>query len=66
MSTSSISCSFGEDREIWQSLKEAIAHSSGFQSWQQEQAILEAQLEETSMDEQVRVYLRSTLETLAY
>ena len=65
METSTVSCSFEEDREIWNSLKEVIAHSSGFQRWQ-EQTNPKAESEETSLDEQVRGYLRSTLETLAY
>lgn len=65
MVTSSISCSIEQDREIWQSLKEAIAHSSGFQRWQQ-QNNLDRELNKNTLDEQVRGYLRSTLETLAY
>jgi hypothetical protein len=65
MAISSISCSFEEDREIWHSLKEVIADSSGFQRWQEE-TNLDAESEEASLEEQVRGYLRSTLETLAY
>ena len=65
MTTSSIPCSFEEDPEIWHSLKEAIARSSGFRRWQ-EQTNLGAESEEVSLEEQVRGYLRSTLETLAY
>ncbi|MEM9539308.1 MAG: hypothetical protein AAGA60_07325 [Cyanobacteria bacterium P01_E01_bin.42] len=55
------------DREVWQSLKDAIANSSGFQRW-----LLERQLKNTSLsdsentDRLVRSYLRETLETLAY
>ena len=60
-----ISCSLEQDIEIWQSLKEAISDSSGFQRWQEENN-LEAELDKTALDEQVRGYLRSTLETLAY
>ena len=49
-----------EDQEIWQNLQQAIAKSSGFQSWQQENKL------DVTMEEQVKQYLRSTLETLAY
>lgn len=48
------------DQEIWQSLQEAISKSSGFQNWQQENQL------DTSLEDQVKKYLRSTLETLAY
>ncbi len=52
-----------EDSEIWANLKEAIANSSGFQGWQQQQS---KSLTDLSLDKQVRFYLRETLETLAY
>lgn len=55
-----------EKPEIWNSLKSAIAGSSGFQRWQLELLQMEAQLQELSLDHQVRRYLRETLETLAY
>lgn len=51
--------------KIWDSLKGAIASTSGFQSWQTERN-LDNQLQELSLDRQVRRYLRETLETLAY
>ena len=51
-----------EHREIWLSLRQAIATSSGFQSWQQERNIRA----EVDLDKQVRRYLSETLETLAY
>lgn len=51
-----------QEREIWLSLRQAIATSSGFQSWQQERNICA----EVDLDKQVRRYLRETLETLAY
>jgi tryptophan 2,3-dioxygenase len=54
-----------EKPEIWNSLKSAIAASSGFQRWQLERLQMEAQ-QELSLDHQVRRYLRETLETLAY
>ena len=50
------------DRKIWLSLRQAIAKSSGFQSWQQERNIDS----EVDLDKQVRRYLKETLETLAY
>lgn len=51
------------DAEIWQNLKYAIAASSGFQSWQLEG---NDQLKGLRLDQQVQMYLRETLETLAY
>jgi hypothetical protein len=51
------------DDRIWQSLKQAIAASSGFQRWRLEQN-LDTNL--TNLDSLVRRYLRETLETLAY
>ena len=53
-----------DDTQIWDSLKEAIASSSGFESWQFEQELDEE--DDTSLDYRVRRYLRETLETLAY
>lgn len=52
--------SVAHNRAMWHSLKIAIAKSSGFQSWQKENNC------KGSIDEQIRQYLRSTLETLAY
>lgn len=51
---------------IWETLKQAIAASSGFQRWQLEHLPMEAQIQELNLDHQVRRYLRETLETLAY
>ncbi|MGC1308453.1 MAG: hypothetical protein WA885_14605 [Phormidesmis sp.] len=51
------------DSELWQSLKSAIANSSGFQSWRSEQSSI---TETTSTEKLVRAYLREALETLAY
>ena len=51
-----------QDREIWASLRQAISKSSGFQSWKQERKIST----KADLDQQVRHYLRETLETLAY
>ncbi|MEM9001998.1 MAG: hypothetical protein AAGE59_00590 [Cyanobacteria bacterium P01_F01_bin.86] len=53
-----------EDAEIWASLRDAIASSSGFQGWKQQQE--ERSLETQPLDKLVRLYLRETLETLAY
>ena len=50
------------DQEIWLSLRQAIAKSSGFQCWQQEQNLSDS----NDLDLQVRRYLKETLETLAY
>lgn len=51
-----------QDKEIWTSLRQAISKSSGFQSWKQEREIST----KADLDQQVRRYLRETLETLAY
>ncbi len=53
------------DAEIWQNLKQVIADSSGFHRWQQDRNVVIAS-QELSLDDQVRRYLRQTLETLAY
>ena len=50
---------------VWESLKQAIANSSGFKCWQEEQTAESPDLC-SSLDLQVRHYLRQTLETLAY
>lgn len=49
----------------WDSLKSAIATSSGFERWCQEQNDKE-EIQNLSQDERVLEYLRETLETLAY
>jgi hypothetical protein len=56
---------WSEDSQIWQSLKNAIAASSGFQRWQLEQQTVD-RFQSLSLDQQVQRYLRETLETLAY
>ncbi|MEB3309959.1 MAG: hypothetical protein VKJ02_06970 [Snowella sp.] len=53
------------DSAVWESLKQAIAKSSGFKCWQEEQTLEQTDLS-GSLDAQVRHYLRQTLETLAY
>lgn len=56
-----------ESEAIWTSLKRAIAHSSGFQRWQQEEEIHDPVNDATTdLDTQVSAYLRQALETLAY
>jgi hypothetical protein len=50
------------DSQVWESLKRAIAESSGFKSWQLERK----ESGSTSLDVLVHQYLRDTLETLAY
>ena len=52
-----------EDSEIWANLRDAIANSSGFNGWQQQQ---QSTVKALPLDGQVRLYLRETLETLAY
>jgi hypothetical protein len=55
-----------EDSQIWDELKSAIAASSGFQRWRLERISGDRQLQEVNLDRQVSLYLRETLETLAY
>jgi hypothetical protein len=62
MTNSTITSPNEREQEIWFSLRRAIAKSSGFQSWQQERDISS----EMELDQQVRRYLKETLETLAY
>lgn len=53
------------DTAIWDNLKRAIAASSGFQRWQLEHS-RDSQMSALTLEQQVRRYLRETLETLAY
>ena len=48
--------------QFWHNLKYVISASSGFQRWQLE---CNAQLQSLRLDQQVQMYLRETLETLA-
>lgn len=64
-SATSESNQFSQDSKIWDSLKQAIAASSGFQRWQLEHPV-GAQIQDYSLEIRVRRYLRETLETLAY
>lgn len=54
-----------DNQALWDSLKTAIAKSSGFQCWQQAQAE-SMEMPCLELDQQVRDYLKETLETLAY
>lgn len=54
------------DSIIWDSLKQAIAASSGFQRWRLERSVDSNPVEGLGLDHLVRRYLRETLETLAY
>lgn len=62
-STLSRNRQFDQDHEIWNHLKQAIADCSGFKQWQSRQSIDHYS---SPLDQQVRCYLRETLETLAY
>jgi hypothetical protein len=53
-----------DSSQVWTSLKQAIAQSSGFKRWLQESAL--RALKDADLDTQVAAYLRQTLETLAY
>ncbi len=64
-SATSESKEFSKDSLIWANLKQAIASSSGFHRWQLEH-VEGDQLQDNSLDNRVRRYLRETLETLAY
>ncbi|XHU95378.1 MAG: hypothetical protein JJP05_06455 [cyanobacterium endosymbiont of Rhopalodia gibba] len=65
MLSSTISCNrkSDQDHEIWEHLKQAIADCSGFKQWQSRQT---KDHDSSPFDQQVRCYLRETLETLAY
>ncbi|MEC4806581.1 MAG: hypothetical protein SAJ12_17310 [Jaaginema sp. PMC 1079.18] len=64
-SSSAAAPNFNSDRQVWASLKEAIAMSSGFGRWRLEQQLSEP-TSARDLDVLVRRYLRETLETLAY
>jgi len=56
---------FSEDA-TWDSLKQVIASSSGFQRWLAERALVSGQVQNINLEQLVSRYLRETLETLAY
>ncbi|MGB2924452.1 MAG: hypothetical protein WBB82_04070 [Limnothrix sp.] len=53
------------DHAIWDSLKQAIARSSGFKRWHSDHD-KSLHLNDLTVDQQVTTYLKETLETLAY
>ena len=53
------------DHAIWDSLKQAIARSSGFKRWFADHSD-DLDLTNLTVDKQVSTYLKETLETLAY
>jgi hypothetical protein len=58
------------EQAAWNSLKKAIAGSSGFKSWQlerkDEQHLDDQNLQDLNLETLVHAYLRETLATLAY
>lgn len=62
---SSLQSQFSGDTKIWDSLKQAIASSSGFQRWRAERNF-DGKVQSFTLDQLVQRYLRETLETLAY
>lgn len=54
-----------QEQNLWENLKTAIADSSGFKRWQEEQLSNDS-TQENNLDERVNNYLRETLEALAY
>ena len=55
-----------EEALVWDSLKQAIALTSGFQKWQLGRDVDGNDQQNMSLDKRVSLYLRETLETLAY
>lgn len=53
-----------QEQQVWNSLQQAISDCSGFQQWQAQQET--DKMGQETLDQQVRSYLRETLETLAY
>jgi hypothetical protein len=53
------------DGKYWNELRQAISDTSGFKRWVLDRQI-EPQSAEGTMDAMVQLYLRQTLETLAY
>ncbi|NJO39642.1 MAG: hypothetical protein HC769_08140 [Cyanobacteria bacterium CRU_2_1] len=64
MAPSTTPSQFSEDI-TWNSLKRAIAASSGFQRWRTERELTDTP-SDLSLEQLVSRYLRETLETLAY
>lgn len=60
---STLYSTFEQETQVWNSLKQAIADSSGFRRWKLEQS---HDVQNASLEILVSRYLRETLETLAY
>jgi hypothetical protein len=56
---------FQADGKYWRELSQAIANTSGFKRWVLDRKI-EPKSPEGTLDAMVQLYLRQTLETLAY
>ncbi|MGB3512292.1 MAG: hypothetical protein WBA93_24255 [Microcoleaceae cyanobacterium] len=63
---SKVTQKFETEPQIWDSLKQAIAVTSGFERWQLERSRNNDLQQNIPLDQQVSLYLRETLETLAY
>lgn len=57
--------SFCADGKYWSDLRQAISDTSGFKRWVLDRKI-EPKSSEGTLDAMVQLYLRQTLETLAY
>ncbi|TAD77636.1 MAG: hypothetical protein EA001_09805 [Oscillatoriales cyanobacterium] len=64
LASSTASLSESDRTAVWHNLVQAIASSSGFECWLEQQPSAAAQ--PAAIDLLVRRYLRETLETLAY
>lgn len=64
LNSTDFSAKLSSDSSYWSELKRAISDTSGFKRW-----VIERDSEkgsESSQDKMVQLYLRQTLETLAY
>ncbi|MFQ3679695.1 MAG: hypothetical protein SNJ60_04215 [Pseudanabaenaceae cyanobacterium] len=52
--------------DTWQSLRRAIAQTSGFRRWQAEQGLVSREQTASEQEAQIDRYLREALATLAY
>jgi hypothetical protein len=61
-----------DNTSVWQSLRRAIAESSGFQRWcreNEDELLFDRSAPETpspDLDRRISLYLKDTLQTLAY
>ena len=58
--------SIAPEGHYWAELKRAISDTSGFKRWLIERDTEENKVHEATQDNMVQLYLRQTLETLAY